>query len=773
MTTSSNNTFCPFPVRSLVFYTCTAVLSLFLFQCNGTGDHLVLIEKGESPYSIVLSEKASPSEEFAAAELQTTLAEITGYALPVVSGEKNFSGRAIHVGQSAKTDSLMAGDPVAFEDEEFLIRTMGEDLLIVGGKQRGTMYGVFTFLEDYLGCRWYTDEVAVIPKKETVLVPRMEDRQKPAFEYRSVYYKHALDQSWSVRHKINGFHANVTPEMGGKIKYANGGFGHTFTSLVPPDKYYDEHPEYFSLVKGKRVKDRGQLCLTNKDLLKTVIGEIDTWLTREPDAKIVSITQNDWENYCECENCKRLDEQEGSHSGSLIAFVNSVADSLKDKYPDVYFDTFAYTYTQTPPQSLSVRDNVIVRLCHMRPSCDSHPLEACEQNADYMRDLNTWSRKGGKVYIWHYVTNFNHYQMPFPNFNSIKKDFSTYQNAGVSGLFCQGNAQDKAGEMAGLRAYVLAKLLWNPATEVDKVIEEYVQAVYEEAAPPILEYLKMMHDLAAKPDRHFDLFSHPNEVGYLGEEVLDKADWYFEEAKKLVADKPGVLKRVNKEHMTIYYTRVWLQMRGLRPVKEGDIVDKDLFTTFKKLAEENEVHFKAEGQSMDNFLEGLSENHHYVRNFKILGPFWVKGDGLLPHILPVEKEKVIDVQKSYQAAGGNALTWQDWKKEDGLYVDFKKAFSAPPDSTGIAYALCYVESPEKFATRLGVGSNDGVRVYLNDRIIHDNPASRPAFVNSDIVEATFEKGRNKLLIKVDQKGAGWGLYLSIIDPERKLIVTSE
>jgi hypothetical protein len=582
------------------------------------------------------------------------------------------------------------------------------------------------------------------------------------------FYTEALDRTWATHNKINGYGADLPADGGGKVKYAGGRLGHTFYSLVPPKKYFQDHPEYFSLVKGKRVKDRGQLCLTHPDVLKISIREIERWLKDDPEASIVSITQNDWEDWCECERCTALDEKEESHSATIVNFVNAIADSLSGKYPDIYFDTFAYTYSQKPPKTLTVGDNVIIRICHMNPCCDAHPLTDCDRNTDYVNHLRTWRRRGGKMYAWHYVTDFNHYLMPLPNFNALKKDILFYYKEGVSGVFCQGDSHPGGGgEWAELRSYVLAKLLWDPTIDVDEVIDDFMQGVYGKAAAPIRQYFNMLHKIVTDPEMHFDLYSHPDEVGYLSPEILQKAHDYFDTAEKLVAGDPETLSRVKKARLPVYYADLWFQ--GQRQILAQEMINQVMLAEFKDIVTKNGVIAQSGQSTIISFLQTLSSDWRFIRNLKIIGPFDAPKESLLETKRPPEVE--IDFGKHYQGVAGVKVLWQDWTEKDGLYVDFTKAFD--PDTLGIAYGLAYIHSQGEFPTQLGIGSNDGVRVYINDVLVHNHVVLRKATPNSDVINVTFNKGWNKVLVKVDQIGAGWGMYLSVIDPDKMLIFSTE
>jgi alpha-glucuronidase len=160
---------------------------------------LVLVHDGNSAYSICVSREASSSEKRAAAELQQFLTEISGVRLPIITDSQEATGPLIIVGKSTGTDLLKIDIPLGrLGREGFALKTLGKHLMIAGGQQLGTMYGVYTFLEK-LGCRWFTPEVSQIPRMRTIEVPLLDEVQMPAFEYREPYFTEALDKNWAAR----------------------------------------------------------------------------------------------------------------------------------------------------------------------------------------------------------------------------------------------------------------------------------------------------------------------------------------------------------------------------------------------------------------------------------------------------------------------------------------------------------------------------------------------------------------------------------------------
>jgi len=308
-------------------------------------ERLTLADRGRSEFRIVIAADASPAEKHAAGELQHFLREISGAELPIGDDRAEMTAHEILVGDSAHLRAL--NEKIDWEglgSEGFVMRTSGGHLILAGGRLRGSMYAVYTFLEEVLGCRWFTPKVARIPRRERVEVGPLNARQVPALEYREPYYAEAFDADWAARNRMNGSASRLDEARGGKIVYH--GFVHTFYSLLPPDQYFQEHPEYYSEINGRRTAEYAQLCLTNPEVVRLVAERVKAWLRESPEANIVSVSQNDSGGWCECPNCKAVDDREGSQAGTMIQFVNAVAEIVEHEFPRVAIDTLAYQYTR-------------------------------------------------------------------------------------------------------------------------------------------------------------------------------------------------------------------------------------------------------------------------------------------------------------------------------------------------------------------------------------------------------------------------------------------
>jgi hypothetical protein len=508
-----------------------------------------LAKNGQSSYAIVVSKDSSPSEKYAAHELAQYIAQISGAELPVITDRVPASQRMIVLGDSQTLRSLKPGiDFKALGDEGFAIKTVGPHLVIAGGRLRGTMYGVYTFLED-LGCRWYSSKVTSIAKKPNITLPPLNIIQKPDFEYREPFYTDAFDGDWAARNKCNSNSARLDADHGGKVSY--GKFVHTFAELFPPKKYYQDHPEYFSLVNGKRQDGYAQICMSNPEVLRIATDTVMQWIAENPDAKIFSVSQNDTGLNCQCDVCKAIDAEEGSPSGLMLRFVNAIAEEVEKKYPDKLIDTLAYQWTEAPPKITKPRANVRVRLCPIG-ACEFHDYETCPNDAGFVKNLRDWNKITDNLYIWHYSTDFGHYMMPFPDLDQLASSIKLYKRTGVKGVFMEGNYSNGGGGwMDELKAYLTAKLLWDSNADPKAITADFLNGYYGQADKPIGQFLDLLQNKVKADNIHGGIYIDIY-APYMTNEVIAEGQRLFDEAEKL-ADGPEVLARVKHARLSVDY----------------------------------------------------------------------------------------------------------------------------------------------------------------------------------------------------------------------------
>lgn len=520
-------------------YGISALAAMLLCATTLPARGAALAQGGKSDAVITLAEPATPATEYAAAELRRWLREISGAELPVVLA-------------SATSDApgflLQIADDTALGTEGYRLETHGKTLHITGGSGRGVLYGVYGLLEDHLGCRWFTPQIHRAPRQHTLLLPQINETVRPILEYREPFVTECRDGDWVARNRCNSTAASLEERHGGKLKY--NGFVHTFAELVPVDTWFDTHPEYFSLVKGKRLRQYAQLCCTNPEVVQIITDAILKRIETTPDATIFSISQNDWFNFCQCDACAALAAAEDSQIAPVLQLVNQVARVVAERHPDKLIDTLAYQWTRKPPRHMRPEPNVIIRLCSIE-CCFAHPFTTCDDPANrrFVEDVEAWSRISSRLWVWDYTTSFASYLVPFPNLRVRAENIRFLAAHKVTGIFEQDVYNTPAGEFNGLSGYLGAKLLWNPNYNPETAIDEYLAGVYGPAAPHLRTYLDALHDKVENENIHVGIGAMP-EAKYLDAALLAEADRCFDAAETAVADDPLLLERVRIARMS-------------------------------------------------------------------------------------------------------------------------------------------------------------------------------------------------------------------------------
>ncbi len=521
------------------------ILSCGILMSAGCAhQNLTLATRGQTTaYTVIQSVNASASQKYAAEELQTYMEKLTGTKPQIVTDDTPLPKQAILIGETRYTAKLIGdkANVADLGDDGFRLKTAGPHLVILGGPVRGTLYGVYEILERFGGCRWYSSWHSVIPKLDTLIIPYIDETQKPAFAMREPFWFDFFDGDLAARNKANGNAMRLTDKHGGKnFRFGGGLFCHTFNPLCPPEEFFESHPEYFSEINGKRSKEHSQLCLTNPDVLKIVTSNLLVRIRKDPTAKLFSVSQNDWHGFCTCPACKAIDDREESHAGTLITFVNQVAEAVEKEFSNVWIETLAYQYTRKPPKTVRPRHNVVPRLCTIE--CDfSKPLDqsAFEQNHKFVDEIRGWSSIATQLFIWDYTTNFRTYIGPFPNVLALQGNVRFFRDNHVVGLFEQGAYQGRHGDFAELKAWLLAKWLWNPELPAEPLLKDFFEGYYGEAAPMVRQYFDEVHSFhtntATNPLRIFDDTKKPD----IPDDFYVRAMDLWKKAEEAVKDSPA------------------------------------------------------------------------------------------------------------------------------------------------------------------------------------------------------------------------------------------
>lgn len=525
------------------------------------------IDATQMPY-IVIPANPSAAEKFAAEELQTYLEKITGSKAKIVSGA--VTGKAIVLGAHPANDAL---DWKSLSPDEFVIDSTPDALRIAGGREaaimnnkdgklyvqeRGTLYGVYELLES-LGVRWYRPEAwgENVPLSKTLDIPDGRKKYQPGYKYRvgMASYCHwtdetpaerAMAQRWAIRNRINVIES--FPQYGGSI---NMGRGHAYKYLVPPEKYFDKHPEYFALIDGKRDKSLNvQLCLSNPDVQNLVASRIIEDKDNNPQKTGISIEPNDYSKWCECGECRKMDEPKlqgtrdlkgvlgkTSMSNRVCRFNNIVAEKVHAKYPDLKLSWYAYNaHTQVPTsiKSFAQPAPVVWIAAYAGAYSDwNRKLEdpASPQNSRLLESLKGYPKLGAEIMIYEYLTGYA-WLGPMPALGVIADRLKNYRKYNVKGIYSMpvGNWGGQ-----GITSYLTVKMMWNPDLDVDKEISLYCKNCFGPAAEPMKRYFEIM--TAALPSSAQVFSGGSNLRAFFTPALLAKLNPLIDEAAKLVAGK--------------------------------------------------------------------------------------------------------------------------------------------------------------------------------------------------------------------------------------------
>lgn len=497
-------------------------------------------------YTLVVQNGGAACVRNSADELVEFIEKATGFRIP-----ESASEHEIVIGVTDRdTDKITAARADVQLDGYTLLMDEGR-LYITGSCDRGTMYGVYCFLEDYIGVRFFAADTTVVINQNPVAIPAdIHTTHNPTFEMRDTYwYDMRYNQTFANHSKDNSFYDSSTPvsDIGGGIGYA-GRFVHTI-----------------NLLQDLPYQGNVQPCLTDEAVYQLVLSNVREWLDANPEATIISVSQNDSDPGklgCQCENCKAIDDAEGSPMGSLLTFINRIANDIKDDYPDVYVDTLAYRYTRKPPKTVRPADNVIIRLCSIE-CCFTHPLsdESCYKNKDFKKDIEAWAAICDNLYIWDYTYNAETYFTFFPNFDVLWDNVNFYKDHNVKGVFLEGQQVSVSGEFAELRSYLLAKLLWDPDMTEDEYyahMDEFLQYYYGAGWEKIKTYMQDMTAIALT-NPHVGIFDKGEKMipfvdptGKQNQRYCHTMKALWEEAYEL-AETDEQKAHVEKSSIQIYY----------------------------------------------------------------------------------------------------------------------------------------------------------------------------------------------------------------------------
>ncbi|MEY2904175.1 MAG: hypothetical protein RJA52_191 [Bacteroidota bacterium] len=511
----------------------------------------VIVQKNIPKTSIVFSEN-EPYSKDAALLLQRFVKEISGAQLELISNPP-FPKENVIILQNNRYD---------LQEDEFYISSTAQKLLIEASGDQGIIYGVVEILEQFFGVRYFGAFEYYAPQKSDLILPLLDTLHSPTFSFRQTqFYGISQDPLYKIWHRL---------ETPAEI-FVNNLWVHTFDRILPADSFGGIYPEYYSFFNGKRHPGKAsQWCLTNEDLFDLVVQKLEGYFENDPSKKIISVSQNDGNfTQCACENCKKIDDENGSSAGSLVYFMNKLA----QKFPDKEISTLAYLYSMNPPTVLKPLPNVNIMLCSIDADREV-PLTDNRSGQAFVKALKGWSAISENIFVWDYGINFDNYLSPFPNFHVLQDNIQLFRDHHVKYHFSQIGGS-KGGNFAELRAYLVAKLLWNANADVDKLTREFLHGYYGQAGDFLYQYLKIMEGALLASGRRLWIYDTPvtHKEGMLNPALLKTYQKLFDQAEESVSVDSLFLQRVQIARLPIMFSELEIA-RTTNWAKEEEIEKK-------------------------------------------------------------------------------------------------------------------------------------------------------------------------------------------------------
>lgn len=533
-------------------------LKTFLMACamvlvsSSASAQLCLVDEGKPKSHIVLASPTAINQK-AAYMLQRFVKETSGAVIPISKTTKVSKG------------SVVIGEPTTeAKDDGFLLQCDNGVLRICSAGGKGAIYGVVALLEKYVGVNYYSYKYYTLTPSRTLTIPAMHHAESPAFRFRQTFSycdNDSIYRDW--------FHLQSQDEV-----FAGNMWVHTFDRLMPAAEYGKKHPEYYSFINGeRRLGNHSQWCLSNPDILEIVAHKVDSVFKANPGRTMISISQNDGNNTnCQCPECKKVDEYEGSPSGNFIRFLNKLA----ARFPDKQFSTLAYLFTMHPPKHVKPLPNVNIMLCDI--DCKREvPLTDNESGRDFVTALEGWAKISDNIFMWDYGINFDNMVSPFPNFHVLKPNIQLFKKNNVKMVFEQVNGGRQLGTDFGeMRAYIIEKLLWNPELDTDSLMKAFMNGYYGAAAPYIYRYQQLLQGALLSSGTPLWIYDSPitHKNGMLNDNLLKVYSELFDKAEAAVAGDSVLLAHVQVSRLPLRYSE--LEIMRTKTGVDPDEVKKKL-----------------------------------------------------------------------------------------------------------------------------------------------------------------------------------------------------
>ncbi len=485
-----------------------------LFSAAVCNADLDLARNGKSLAVLVLAPDVDSGIQDAATDLQNYFEKITGAPLELsltLGGSTPAQGKILIM----VTTVDQAGKLLTPEMKKKLsgarydacsLSGSGKRILIVGNSVLGARNGIYVFLQKYLGCRWfYPGEMGeYYPKNPTISLKPFDYFHNPSYKRRELgcfsVFKGTWDykeiENWTYRNCLHGALSMKNYRFG-----SEGKGGHMSFQDAVPESLFDEHPEYFPLIDGKRVKclkDNPEMhvqrCVSNPKVREMMIKSICDFYDSTEDGSYCMGAWDIENAWCQCDACRKMADDHGDYSISKIfhVFYSDVAREVRKKYPNAKLNFFIYSQYRDPPKpewKIEYPENIEAIYCP-HGKCEMHRFNDpnCFRNKKYMDWYVAWKKAFPKMEfsIFDYLVCVNNHYAPLEYIAG--ENVKQWVKDGFSGYIDHQNNENQIWTHNWQLTYMNARLLWDASLSVEEIMDEAYDLYYGPAAKAMKKY---------------------------------------------------------------------------------------------------------------------------------------------------------------------------------------------------------------------------------------------------------------------------------------------
>lgn len=455
-------------------------------------------------------------------QLNEYLFKACGFRLNGYNGQKHY----LSIGENEFSKDVYARtDLTGLGGQGFAFVFENGNIYIVGATVLACAYGVLEFIERFIGVRFINHDETYIPTLTQLKIEEKNFTRKPCFAQRDYMTFGVYFNADFMLHR-----RFVTPNTKENLRYGIKNLWydeipttHNSTLYVPPEKYLEKHPEFYSrnpyshnleLCYSSGITKDGEFDYGMEESVAGAVADsLYSFIKKAPTRKYFMFgRQDDRDAYCRCARCEAKREKYKGEAGTMIIFLNAVAKEVSRRLQaegakdDFNIVTFAYQRTVQPPindkgepiDKLVVPcDKLHIRLAPIGADY-TYAFEDERQPQEHRTRICGWLQLTRNVMIWDYHANYNEYLWYAPTLTAMGENIRLYARSGVSYVMNQGRYNDFYEWQCDMRCYVASKLYWEPTLDVWELAKEYVFGYYGPSAELVWSFIQKMENFFAE-----------------------------------------------------------------------------------------------------------------------------------------------------------------------------------------------------------------------------------------------------------------------------------